>query len=235
MKIIDIIDMTGIISIVNITEYLKANLYVFMRLFLAIILGGIIGMERGQMNRPAGLRTHMIVCSASALIMLLGTYMALENPTIDVTRLGAQVVSGIGFLGAGAILKDGFSVRGLTTAATLWVVACIGLAVGGGFYIGGILTTLLVYLTLKIWGSGSFKAKSEYISMTVDSVDSTIDGAKRILIDAGLHISEIGILETESPNLFEIRFYCMIDKKLKTDSIIMDLTKIKGVKSVYFG
>ena len=111
-----------------------------------MFLGGIIGLERGRLNRPAGIRTHMIVCMASALIMMLGIYMQTVDPNLDVTRLGAQVVSGVGFLGAGAILKDGFSVRGLTTAATLWVVACVGLAVGGGFYIAAILTTFLCFV-----------------------------------------------------------------------------------------
>ena len=146
-------------------EYFIENLYLIVRLFLAMFLGGIIGLERGRLNRPAGIRTHMIVCMASALIMMLGIYMQTVDPNLDVTRLGAQVVSGVGFLGAGAILKDGFSVRGLTTAATLWVVACVGLAVGGGFYIAAILTTFLVYVSLKIWGTSSVKTSSRYLSV----------------------------------------------------------------------
>lgn len=214
-------------------NYIFENIYVIIRLILALLLGGLIGKERGQLNRPAGIRTHMIVCTSSALIMLLGSFMAVEYPNIDITRLAAQVVSGIGFLGAGAILKDGFSVRGLTTAATLWVVACIGLAVGGGFYIGAILTTLLVYGALKTWGTSSLKAKTRYIGVIVDSVDATVDEIKVILIQAGVHVSEIGVVETETSNLFEVRFYCTLDRKTETDSLIMGLMKIQGVKSVH--
>lgn len=221
------------IEVVDIVNYIIFNLYIVVRLILALILGGLIGKERGQLNRPAGLRTHMIVCSASALIMLLGSFMAVNYPNIDITRLAAQVVSGIGFLGAGAILKDGFSVRGLTTAATLWVVACIGLAVGGGFYIGGIVTTLLVYGTLKTWGTSSVKSKSRYISAIVDSIDATMEDIKVILVNGGVHISEIGVLETDNSKLFEVRFYCTIDKKTEIDGIVMDLMKINGVKSVH--
>lgn len=214
-------------------EYFFDNFYIVVRLLLAMILGGIIGIERGRLNRPAGVRTHMVVCMGSTLVMLLGIQMATLDPNIDITRLGAQVVSGIGFLGAGTILKDGFSVRGLTTAATLWVVACVGLAVGGGFYIAAILTTILVFVSLKVWGSSSVKSKSRYISVIVDSVDKTIEEIKIILIESGIHISDIGLVETESPNLFEIRFYATIDVRTKTDGLIMDMMKLKGVKSVH--
>ena len=220
-------------ELVYFRDYFYDNFYIFVRLFLAMVLGGIIGIERGRLNRPAGIRTHMVVCMGSALVMLLGLQMAKVDTNIDITRLGAQVVSGIGFLGAGTILKDGFSVRGLTTAATLWVVACVGLAVGGGFYIGAILTTLLVFVSLKVWGSSSVKAKSRYVSVIVDSVDKTMEEIKIILIESGIHISDIGLIETDSPNLFEIRYYATIDIRTKTDNILMDLMKIKGVKSVH--
>lgn len=221
------------IEVVDIISYIIENLYIVVRLILALLLGGLIGKERGQLNRPAGIRTHMIVCTSSALIMLLGSFMAVEYPNIDITRLAAQVVSGIGFLGAGAILKDGFSVRGLTTAATLWVVACVGLAVGGGFYIGAILTTLLVYGSLKTWGTSSIKAKTRYIGVIVDSVDATVDEIKVILIQAGVHVSEIGVVETDNSKMYEVRFYCTIDKKTNTDNLVIDLMKISGVKFVH--
>lgn len=221
------------IEVADIISYIIENLYIVVRLILALLLGGLIGKERGQLNRPAGIRTHMIVCTSSALIMLLGSFMAVEYPNIDITRLAAQVVSGIGFLGAGAILKDGFSVRGLTTAATLWVVACVGLAVGGGFYIGAILTTLLVYGSLKTWGTSSIKAKTRYIGVIVDSVDATVDEIKVILIQAGVHVSEIGVVETDNSKMYEVRFYCTIDKKTNTDNLVIDLMKISGVKFVH--
>ena len=172
-----------------------SSLYIFIRLIVAAILGGIIGLEREKLNRPAGVRTHMIVCLGSCLIMLLGEYMHQIDNTIDITRLGAQVVSGIGFLGAGAILKDGFSVRGLTTAATLWVVACVGLAVGGGFYSAGILTTIIVYSSLHFLGFTTKKGLRKNVSVFVESLDNTINNLQDFLTDNGLEVVDIGLVD----------------------------------------
>src|SRR5690554_517318 len=126
-----------------------------LRLGLALGLGGLIGLERETSSRAAGLRTNILVCVGSALIMLLSMYGFADfvnEPTvrIDPARLAAQVISGIGFLGAGVILFNGFSLTGLTTAATLWVVAGIGLASGAGFYYPAIATTFVVLFSLLI-------------------------------------------------------------------------------------
>ena len=110
-----------------------------VRLALALLLGGMLGIERGRKRRPAGLRTYMIVCIASSLVMITSQYMAEVFGTGDPARMGAQVISGIGFLGAGTIMITSRQVKGLTTAAGLWAAACIGLAVGIGFYAGAIL------------------------------------------------------------------------------------------------
>jgi len=122
-----------------------------LRLVLSCILGGIIGYERQSRRKSAGLRTNVLVCLGSCLIMVMSVelYQAVEGKTnADPARLAAQVVSGIGFLGAGAIMKEGLSVTGLTTAACLWVVAGVGLAVGAGFYAGALISTALVFVTL---------------------------------------------------------------------------------------
>ena len=124
---------------------------VCLRLVLSCIMGGIIGYERQMRHKSAGLRTNMLVALGACLIMLLSQalYDNVEGKTnADPARLAAQVVSGIGFLGAGAILKEGLTVTGLTTAATLWVVAGVGLAVGAGFYLGAGVTTGVVFLIL---------------------------------------------------------------------------------------
>lgn len=116
-----------------------------VRILLASFLGALIGLERERKHRPAGLRTHMLVCVAAALVMVTNEQMVQIYGTGDPTRMGAQVISGIGFLGAGTILTDRQSrIRGLTTAAGIWASACVGLAVGGGFYIGGIVTCVLM-------------------------------------------------------------------------------------------
>jgi putative Mg2+ transporter-C (MgtC) family protein len=126
-----------------------------LRVALAAALGGAIGAERELRERGAGLRTHMLVSVGAALFTLVSAYgfsdfeySTARGITLDPTRIAAQVVTGIGFLGAGAIIRQGLSVRGLTTAATLWVVAAIGLASGAGFYSAAIVTTAVVLLAL---------------------------------------------------------------------------------------
>jgi len=119
-----------------------------LRITLGFVLAGVIGLERSSWNKPAGFRTHSLVGVSAVLIMLCGEYMSSEYD-IDPSRIPAQLLSGIGFIGAGTILRDGFNVKGLTTAAGLLAVTCIGLSIGAGFYLGGIFATLIVYLVLS--------------------------------------------------------------------------------------
>src|SRR3954454_18720412 len=118
-----------------------------LRIPLAGVLGGMIGLERELREREAGLRTHLLVAVGAALFTIAGAY-GFGSARTDPTRVAAQIVTGIGFLGAGAIIRQGFSVRGLTTAATLWVVAAIGMASGAGYYSAAVITTALVLFSL---------------------------------------------------------------------------------------
>jgi putative Mg2+ transporter-C (MgtC) family protein len=125
---------------------------VVLRLALAAVLGAAIGLEREIRERGAGLRTHLLVSLGSALFTIVSAYgfhaFRASGQNVDPSRIAAQIVTGIGFLGAGAIIRQGLSVRGLTTAATLWVVAAIGLATGAGYYSAAIVTTVLVIVSL---------------------------------------------------------------------------------------
>ena len=124
---------------------------VLLRIALSIVLGGILGMERGMKNRPAGLRTYMLVCVGSCLVMLTNQYIFQTTGTGDPMRLGAQVVSGIGFLGAGTIIVTKHNqIKGLTTAAGLWSAAGVGLALGIGFYEGALTAAVAIYVTLTV-------------------------------------------------------------------------------------
>lgn len=124
-----------------------------VKLILAMLCSSIIGIEREAKHRPAGLRTHVIVCIASTLIMAIGIFLkdkyASSAPNMDPVRLAAQIISGIGFLGAGTIIKGKDTVFGLTTAATLWSVACIGITVGAGYYLEAVLATFSILLVLR--------------------------------------------------------------------------------------
>jgi len=132
-----------------------------IRFALAIVVGGVIGFERGQKNRPAGFRTHMLVCLGAAIIGILEDHTRLNlihfhatNPNIisnssfSIGRYGAQVISGIGFLGAGAIMRDKGKVAGLTTAASLWITGCMGLIIGWGYYKFSIIAAIAVFTIL---------------------------------------------------------------------------------------
>ncbi|MDQ8738922.1 MgtC/SapB family protein [Paenibacillus sp. LHD-38] len=142
-----------------------SELHILLRLMLALLLGGLVGFEREQSNHAAGLRTNILVCLGSCLLMLLSMYgfsafVDEPNVRVDPARLAAAVITGIGFLGAGTILFTGKSITGLTTAASLWVVSAIGLAVGAGFYFASATATIMVLVTL--WAFN--KLEKRYIS-----------------------------------------------------------------------
>ena len=129
----------------------------FLRIVVAAILGGVIGLERDRRGRPAGLRTHMIVALAAASYMVVSTqfiehqrYGPNEHVEVDVSRIAASIVTGIGFLGGGAIMRTGFNVQGLTTAACLWLVGAIGMAAGGGMYSTAVFVTALGLISLTL-------------------------------------------------------------------------------------
>lgn len=152
------------------------DLEMVLRLAAAGVLGGVIGYERQARHKSAGLRTHILVSMGSCLIMILSIniYSTVQGLTnADPARLAAQVVSGIGFLGAGSIMKEGLTVRGLTTAASLWVVSGVGLSIGGGYYLASVVTTLLVFITLTVL------TKVEHRGCTFDTatlaITTTID------------------------------------------------------------
>jgi putative Mg2+ transporter-C (MgtC) family protein len=128
------------------------------RLVAALLAGGLIGLERSHRGRPAGFRTHALVCLASSLLMLVTVYethwfpqTASARVIIDPTRMAQGIMTGIGFLGAGAIIKEGLSVRGLTTAASIWVTAALGILTGIGFYFAAAFGTVLVLGTLSLF------------------------------------------------------------------------------------
>ena len=156
---------------------------VLVRLTLAVVCGGLIGVNREHKRRPAGFRTYMMVCLGAALTMVLGQYQYLMFDTVwkdaqlqvgmttDVTRFGAQVINGIGFLGTGTILiTEQREVKGLTTAAGLWASACMGLAVGAGFYEGMLLGFLAIFLSIKVlpYFEGFLLARSRNMNLYVE-------------------------------------------------------------------
>jgi putative Mg2+ transporter-C (MgtC) family protein len=157
------------------------------RLLLATVLGGLVGLERELAGKPAGLRTNILICVGAALLMDISRSVAASSEVwpADPARIAAQVVSGIGFIGAGTILVERGSVVGLTTAATLWVVAAIGLAVGGDAYVAAVGATLLVVVTLLILGRLEdflFQRRTSVrVDVVLDPSDEQLDQVSAIL------------------------------------------------------
>ena len=155
-----------------------------LRIVVAALLGGVVGIERELRDHDAGFRTHMLVAIGSALFTIVSAYAFRDFLTgggaevrADPTRIAAQIVTGIGFLGAGAIIRQGFSVRGLTTAATLWVVAAIGMAAGAGYYGGAVITTAVVLVSLWPLRIVARKGMSRFRSDTSTLVAQLAAGA----------------------------------------------------------
>ena len=184
---------------------LEFELIILLKLLLALVLGGLIGLERELNRHPAGLRTHILVCVGSATFMLVG-YYALKyynemDVLIDPTRMAAGIVTGIGFLGAGAIMKEGVNVRGLTTAASIWVVAAIGVCVVSELYITAVIATLITLLTLLIFSRfelhirtkmhhGTLKLEAESLKKVPDKV-AHIFRAKEVKVES-MEMKRIG-------------------------------------------
>ena len=151
-----------------------------LRLLMATIYGGLLGLERSRKRRAAGFRTYILVCTGSALIMMTSQYIASYVGTTDLARMGAQVISGIGFLGAGSIIVTGTrQIKGLTTAAALWASACMGIAIGIGFYSGATLMVLLMLLVMTVFNALEVKyiarSKTMHLYVVFESIHNISD------------------------------------------------------------
>lgn len=213
------------------------QVYIILRLILAFVLGGLIGLEREFHGRAAGLRTHILVCMGSSLIMLTSMYIfnVYQGATnIDPARIAAGVVTGIGFLGAGTILRFRASVRGLTTAASLWAVAAIGLAVGSGFYLGAYTTSALVLIVLFFLTKleKAFVRKDWYKILCIETKSDIryLQDIRSILSDYKVEIRDFEIKKRpDSDNVIvELNLKLMTDRQ--DDQIISNIMQIRGVE-----
>lgn len=208
---------------------------IIFKLILVFILSGFIGLERAALSKPAGFRTHVLVGMSGVLTMICGQFLFNEYGS-DITRIPAQLLSGIGFLGAGTILRDGFNVKGLTTAASLLVVACIGLCVGAGLYIGSIIATIVVYLVLTY---------SKYISDKVEHYNdfslniisrnpkAIIENVQNLLDKSKIEIKNITIEEPEVRNgASTIKIIGQYRDEINKNKIMSKLMVMEGISKV---
>ncbi|MDD5863363.1 MAG: MgtC/SapB family protein [Firmicutes bacterium] len=209
---------------------------IVLRILVSVVLGGIIGMERGMKNRPAGLRTYMLVCVGACVVMMINQFTYQVYGTGDPVRLGAQVVSGIGFLGAGTIIVTSHNqIKGLTTAAGLWASACIGLAIGIGLYEVALVGGAAVFLSLTVLHEWDFymRSKTRVIDAYIElEPGATLGSFLRNARDCDLAVSDIQ-LERE-PGFPEeaTAFLATVKgkKKMSQIQLIQTLKKMEGVK-----
>jgi len=206
---------------------------VIIKLLLAVVFGGLIGYERESAHRPAGFRTNILVCLGATLIVTFELHYHKINPGVtDHLRMAAQVVTGIGFLGAGTIIHDRSNISGLTTAATIWVTAAIGMAIGGGFYYAAAITVALALLSLRFFKmlERHFTIKrGRIITIGGESKGDFSDKLNKVLRDRKIPIWDIKI-SVDMDRLLEstVRVPAHID----IDAVIEDIMKIDGVQKV---
>lgn len=207
---------------------------IILKLTLSALLTGIIGIERSSLSKPAGFGTHAIIGLSSALVVMASEYMAIHY-NIDASRIPSQILAGIGFIGAGTIIRTGMSVRGVTTAAGILSVTCIGIAVGMGYYSAAIIATLIVYFVLSVNHevSGKFE-RYEILDINIkinSNVDETINNIEDYFKKEKIAIQSMKKDETKtSTNITLLATYD--SKKITKNEIISKLISLDSVSEV---
>ena len=181
-----------------------------LRMLCAMLIGVVIGTEREYTHRPAGMRTHMLVSLGACAVMVTSQALFYQYRVYGATPDPAQVITGVGFLGAGTIMKEGPSIKGLTTAASVWAVACLGVAAGGGYYAIALIGTVCIMVTLVIfeWLQRKLMTDrygSHLFSVTCSHVGETLNRINELSLRLNVRIAGIQI-EEDSPEKFEIQF-----------------------------
>lgn len=206
------------------------------KIILIVILSGVIGMERSSWNKPAGFRTHALLGISAVLVVLCGESLA-QRYNVDPFRIAAQFLSGIGFLGAGTILRDGFNVKGLTTASGLLTVSCIGLCVGAGFYLGAVVATICAYLILSY--AYVFSDRLDHFDIldleldTNENIKDFIPEVEKFLDKHELEIKQIKDITDNDKKYNSLKLICKYNNKMITkNKIITKLTTLPDVTNV---
>ncbi len=205
----------------------------FLRIGLSLVLGGIIGFERERDSQPAGLRTHMILVIGACLAMMLSINIANAAGT-DPNRLAAQVVSGIGFLGAGAILRSGLTVKGLTTATTLWTMAIVGLAVGAGYYLVSVFTTVMLMIVLSVLDVIEKRfVRINVIRNIIIEVHDTkgiIRDVRRTLARIADQVITFSVQKSVKSKSLRLEIIARFNRSEKIENMVEQISEIEGVK-----
>ncbi|PIQ95964.1 MAG: magnesium transporter MgtC [Nitrospinae bacterium CG11_big_fil_rev_8_21_14_0_20_56_8] len=214
---------------------------ILIRLILSIILGGVIGLEREIHGRPAGFRTHVMVCLGSATLILASEfsvkYMGSSQVMFNPDRLAAGIITGIGFLGAGAIMREQNIVRGLTTAGCIWFVAGLGIVVGKGFYSLAILATLGALAVLTWFRYMEFRLPVTYyqdlsIHFVSHGYEEVQKQCEEIFRARGIRVDSKNLLIDNLENEIRVRYRVIFKKTLERETPVLEISKLPGVRKV---
>ena len=228
-------------TITYISNYLREvnTISIILRLTLATICGGILGAERGRKNRPAGFRTHILVCIGATMVMITSQYMTdILKISTDASRMGAQVISGIGFLGAGTIMVVGRNqIKGLTTAAGLWSCACMGLAIGIGFYEGAIISCIFLLGVVTLLHKLDIYSRTHSRILDVSVEIKHITGVTNFLDVVKSDGTKIANMEVKKSNemdrhIIGLTMTLTLAEKIEHSEYILKLHTIENVCSV---
>ncbi len=208
---------------------------VVLKLLLAIALGGIIGLERETSQKPAGLRTHILICASAAMFMIFSQIMLAgkAGSAGDTLRVAAAVITGMGFIGAGAIIQSQGIIHGLTTASTLWTVTGLGLVVGAGYYMIAVLFSVLILATLilfrRVEETHLKKALYHYHLRIRDTPDILIN-LRKLIFHLGLKLSELNLKKERNISIVTLSFSSSEEKERQFNQSLFDMGEILEIK-----
>ena len=213
---------------------------IIIRILVGALLGAAVGLERELNDQPAGLRTHIILVVGATLAMVLsvnlGHLFARPGLPADPARLAAQVISGIGFLGAGAILRFGYNVKGLTTATSLWTMAIVGMAVGAGYYLVGLITTsimLIVLVFLHIFKNRFVRAAAtRYLTLEIDYSKGVVRSTRKIIQNLSDSVSSFSIQRSVKNKRVRIQAVARFARDQKLEHLIDTISEVEGVRNI---
>lgn len=210
---------------------------VLIRIFASLIVGAVIGIDRGAKRRGGGARTTITVCLGATMVMLIEQYLEqLYGKDIDITRIAAQVVSGVGFLGAGLIFVSGHQIKGLTSAASIWTCACVGLAIGIGFIDGAVILTLfwLVGVHMAPFMEDRFYRYSRYMTLYIELEDGkAINAVSRKLKDDKCRIDTFDVDKPKAKGQkYQVTTTFSVPKHANKEEYLRSIQELKGVLSI---
>ena len=211
---------------------LVSALDVVVKMCMAVLLSGLVGWERESKDQPAGLRTHIILCVGATMMTIVSIRSVADMHAPDPTRIMAQIVSGIGFLGAGAIIRLGMTVRGLTTATTLWAIAGVGMAIGAGYYLPAFITVITMYVVLHYLENLAVRTESGrnmHLSVIADTAPGRVGAVEDLVTDMGLKVRSLRAHVQPQQGCIEIEGLVKLPSEVDPGPVVEALLQLEGI------